>query len=157
MLPIVKLIIISQPPTGARALGLTPESGGHAECACAMMADDAHKPLEDQLKILEKRSWVPPGKPGAAFVGQAVFLKRASGLFRNGHFQQSLLQQRIKNLVPELGAVCPPRDLHQFSYSLFDLRLMQDFNLVPTWSPLSPDWALDWVGSAPLTRPRLAR
>ena len=56
----------------------------------------------------KRRRWEvdqPRREPGAAFVGEAVFLQAAGRFVGDGLFNKPDCQQRPHDLVPELGAV----------------------------------------------------
>jgi hypothetical protein len=48
------------------------------------------------------------------------------------HFQQTFGEQRLEDLVPELGAVGAPGNGHQLDDFAFNQALTQHFDLVPT-------------------------
>ena len=86
---------------------------------------------------------------GPAFFGEAVFLEAAVGLVGDGHFNKSITEQGIKNLVPELGAVAASRQFQQLAQWGFVQALPQDFDLVPTWCQF-PRYAMGVVPRANL-------
>lgn len=55
--------------------------------------------------LAQGRNWscFSPGKPGPALLGEPVFLQAAHGIVRDGHLDQTISQQMIDDLLPELG------------------------------------------------------
>src|SRR3972149_1500656 len=73
-----------------------------------------------------------------AFFSGAITLLAAGGFFRDRHLQQANGKQGLEDLVPELGAVSSGSNGHEIRNRSICQALAQDFNLVPTWSRLSP-------------------
>ena len=67
------------------------------------------------MLMLSSGSCLPRGREGCApRLGRAILLLRAPGLAGDRHLDEAGVEERRKNLIPELGPVRAPGWSHQF-------------------------------------------